>query len=257
MSYRTLALERRGHVAWIRLARPERGNPVDRVFLDELEEACDAVNDDREAYVAVLTADGDVFSRGWDLPPSTNTLAELMAVVRGQPPFAGVDRMGPPVIAAVNGDAAGAGLELALACDIRVAAEGARFSLPETSFGLLPMAGGTQRLPRLIDAGSAMEMILAGRELDAAEALRTGLVTHVAPRQRLDRLAEDIANTIAGRGPIAVRYAKEALRRGLEMPLTEALRFETDLTILLQTTEDRAEGVRAFTEKRRPRFQGR
>jgi len=260
MPYRTLTLERRGHVAWIRLARPDRGNPIDRAFLQELEDACDAINDDRDVRVAVLTGAGEVFSRGWDPPPGAETLAELTALRREWTvvqPFSGLDRMGQPVIAAINGDATGAGLELALACDIRLAAREARFSLPETSFGLIPMAGGTQRLPRLVDRGTAMEMILAGAVLDAAEAQRVGLVTHTAPRARLDALAEGIAEMVASRGPVAVRYARESVRRGLDMPLTEALRFETDLTVILQTTEDRAEGVRAFIDKRRPRFRGR
>ncbi len=260
MGFRTLTLERRGQVAWLRLARPERGNPVDQAFLQELQEACDAVNDDAEVRVAVLTGDGGVFSRGWELPPAGETASALAAMRRrpgGGQPFAGLERMAQPVIAAVNGAAQGAGLELALACDIRIAAPEASFSLPETSLGVLPMAGATQRLPRRVGRAIASEMILAGAELDADQALRAGLVTHVAPAGRLEALAEEIAGRISTRGPIAVRYAKEALRRGLEMPLAEALRFETDLTIILQTTEDRAEGVRAFVEKRRPQFRGR
>lgn len=260
MRYRTLTLDRHDQVAWIRLCRPDRGNPVDPAFLQELDEACDAVNDDREVRVAVVTAGGDVFSSGWPLPPAPESLAELADLRRylaANPPFAGLERMGQPVIAAVNGDATGAGLELALACDIRIAAQEARFALPETGVGLMPMAGATQRLPRLVDRGTAMAMILAGSVLDAAEALRVGLVTHTTPRARLAALAQEIAARVAMRGPIATRYAREAVRRGVEMPLTEALRFETDLTVILQTTEDRAEGVRAFLEKRRPQFRGR
>jgi enoyl-CoA hydratase/carnithine racemase len=164
--------------------------------------------------------------------------------------------MGQPVICAVNGDATSAGLELALACDLRIAAEGARFSLPETASGLLPMAGGSQRLPRLVGRGEALRLLLLAEPIDAAEALRIGLVSAVVPGERLLAEAEALAFRLASRGPIALRYAKEAVRRGLEQPLDQALRFETDLTVILQTTEDRAEGVRAFLEKREPRFRG-
>ena len=129
--------------------------------------------------------------------------------------------------------------------------------LPETKFGRIPMGGGTQRLARLVDKGKALEMILTGEPIDAGEALRIGLVSAVAPRDKLTAEAEAIVGRIAERGPIAVRYAKEAVNRGLEMTLEQALRYETDLTIILQTTEDRAEGVRAFLEKRRPEFKGR
>jgi enoyl-CoA hydratase len=160
------------------------------------------------------------------------------------------------VVCAINGDAIGAGLELALACDVRIAADGATLSVPEVSLGLLPLAGGTQRLPRLIGRGKALEMILTGEPIDTQEALRVGLVSAVVPRERLLAEAEAIASRIAERGPLAVRYAKEAIARGLEMPLEQALRFETDLTIILQTTEDRAEGVRAFLEKRKAEFKG-
>jgi enoyl-CoA hydratase/carnithine racemase len=172
-------------------------------------------------------------------------------------PFGCLGDLPQPVVCAINGDATGAGLELALACDVRIAAEGANFSVPEISLGLLPLAGGTQRLPRLIGRGKALEMILTGDPIDAQEALRIGLVSAVVLHDYLLSEAEAIASRIAARGPLAVRYAKEAIARGFEMPLEQALRFETDLTIILQTTEDRAEGVRAFLEKRKAEFKGR
>ncbi len=259
MAYRTLTLEMKGPLAWLRLARPEQGNPIDAAFLQELEEACASINDDPEARVAVLTAEGDVFSSGWEA-------AELQAEARGaewrerweaSPPFAGLATMGQPVICALNGDATSAGLELALACDVRLAAEGASFVRPETAQGLLPMAGGTQRLARLVGRGEALRLLLLAEPIDADEALRIGLVSAVVPRERLIAEAEALALRMASRGPIALRYAKEAVSRGLEQPLDQALRFETDLTVLLQTTEDRAEGVRAFLEKREPKFKGK
>ncbi len=165
--------------------------------------------------------------------------------------------MAQPVIACIQGEAIGAGLELALACDIRIAAEGAVFAIRDVANGAVPSAGATQRLPRLIGRGKASEMILLGEELDAQAALACGLVSAVVPRGELEAHGRALAERIAAQGPIAVRYAKEAMRQGLDMPLEQALRYETDLTIILQTTADRAEGVSAFLEKRKPHFEGK
>ncbi len=248
MAYRTLNLETAGPIATITLARPETEHRVDDAFLRELDDACATINDDADVRVAVLAAEGDVFSTGWtDNDPSQQS----------QQSFACLESMGQPVICAINGNAMSAGLELALACDVRIAAESAKFALPETAHGRLPMAGGTQRLPRLIGRGEALRLILLGEEIDAAEAYRIGLVSAVVPDDRLQDAAGVLAQRMASRGPIALRYAKEAVRRGLEQPLDQALRYETDLTVILQTTEDRAEGVSAFLEKREPKFKGR
>ncbi len=260
MSFRTLTLETKGPLAVLRLARPESGNPIDGSFLQELDEACAAVNDAQDVRVAILTAEGDVFSSGWDpaeLGAESFDPAEWRRRWEASPPFAALESMGQPVICALNGDAVSAGLELALACDVRLAADGAGFALPETSQGMLPAAGGTQRLPRLVGRGHALRLLLLAETIDAGEARRIGLVSAVHPPARLFAEAEALALRMASRGPIALRYAKEAVRRGLEQPLDQALRYETDLTILLQTTEDRAEGVRAFLEKREPKFEGR
>ena len=256
MVYRTLTLETRGPLALLRLARPEQGNPIDSAFLQELEDACVAINDDPEVRVAVLTAEGDAFSSGWD-PAELTADSRQAKSPRASPPFACLEAMGQPVICALNGDATSAGLELALACDVRLAAQGARFTLPETAQGLIPMAGGTQRLPRLVGRAHALRLLLLAEPIDAEEALRIGLVSAVFPPDDLIAQSEALAGRMASRGPIALRYAKEAVRRGLEQPLDQALRFETDLTVILQTTEDRAEGVRAFMEKREPKFKGR
>ena len=255
MPLRTISLKKRGPIAFLALRRPERGNAVDATFLAELADACEAIEVDGKLRVVVLTAQGDDFCRGWDA-----------AVLAGEGPaadsaqedvFGCLADLPRPVVCALQGEVLSAGLELALACDVRVAAEDARLGLPETRLGLLPMGGGTQRLARLVGRGKALEMILTGEPVDAQKALRLGLVSAVAPRDKLAAEAEAIAGRIAERGPIAVRYAKEAVQRGLEMPLEQALRYETDLTIILQTTEDRAEGVRAFLEKRSPKFKGR
>ena len=254
MGYRTLSVERTGPLAVVRLARPEQGNPIDGLFLQELDDACADVNDDASIRVALLMAEGEVFSSGWAAAELESTAGRARQGT--SPPFACLESMGQPAICALNGSATSAGLELALACDVRLAAEGARFALPETAQGQIPMAGGTQRLARLVGRGEALRLILLGEEIDAQEALRIGLVSGVHPRDRLAAEAEALALRMASRGPVALRYAKEAVRRGLEQPLDQALRYETDLTVILQTTEDRAEGVRAFLEKRDPEFRG-
>ena len=257
MAYRTLTLETKGALAFLRLARPEQGNPIDQLFLQELEDACAVVSDSNDVRVAVLAAEGAVFSSGWDTAELSSVDPAAWRQRREAAPFAGLESLAQPVLCALNGDAISAGLELALACDIRLAMEGAQFALPETAQGLLPMAGGTQRLARLVGRAEALRLILLGETIDATEAYRIGLVSQVVAAASLGADVEALARRLASRGPIALRYAKEAVRRGLEQPLDEALRFETDLTVVLQTTADREEGVRAFLEKREPKFEGR
>jgi enoyl-CoA hydratase len=259
MTLRNVSLERSGHIARLTLRRPGAQNAMNGAVLRDLAEACEAISVDEEAWVVVLSAEGDTFCAGWDKTALEGASpAEMARAQAGEGDlFACLAELARPVVCAVNGDALSAGLELALACDVRLAAEGARIGLPEVSMGLLPMAGGTQRLARLVGRGKALEMILSGKVVDAAEALTIGLVSVVSPRDRLAAESEAVAERIAERGPLAVRYVKEAVNRGLEMPLEQALRYETDLTVILQTTEDRAEGVRAFLEKRKPEFRGR
>ena len=258
MGSSSVSFELRGPIARLTLARSDRENAIDATVVRELRDACAAFTDDTR--VVLLTAEGNVFSSGWDWDALFGETTDPVAAFRNHgiapDPFGCLADLPQPVVCAISGDATGAGLELALACDIRIAAEGLTFSVPEVSMGLLPLAGGTQRLPRLVGRGKALEMILTGEPIGAEEALRVGLVSAVVPRGRLLAEAESIASRIAERGPLAVRYAKEAISRGLEMPLEQALRFETDLTIILQTTEDRAEGVRAFLEKRNAEFKG-
>jgi enoyl-CoA hydratase/carnithine racemase len=253
MTYRNLLLEKKGHVACVRLRRVEQGCSLDGATVAELAAACAEIGDDENTYAVVLGSEGEAFCRGWDLSLPDATRRER---VLGES-FSFLSRLSRPVVAAVRGEALSAGLELALACDVRVAGEGARFGLRETSQGTLPSSGGTQRLPRVVGRAKALQMILLGEVVDATEALRCGLVSRVVPDGRVDAEAQALAEKIAERGPLAVRYAKEAVLRGMEMPLEQALRFETDLTVILQTTEDRAEGVRAFLEKREPHFKGR
>ncbi len=249
MSFTTLAVTKLGHVAEIRLIRPDHGNPIDASFLDDLEAAAASIHEYPDIHVALLIAEGDAFSCGASadgISPSADRL-----------PFRCLELMAQPIIACIQGEAIGAGLELALACDVRIAAEGAAFAIRDVAAGAVPSAGATQRLPRLIGRGKASEMILLGEELDAQAALACGLVSAVVPRADLEAHGRALAERIAAQGPIAVRYAKEAMRQGLDMPLEQALRYETDLTIILQTTADRAEGVSAFLEKRKPHFEGK
>jgi enoyl-CoA hydratase/carnithine racemase len=239
---KTLALDLRPPIAEIRLARGAQGNPIDQQLLDELASAIARVSDDGSVHVVLLTADGDAFSCG-SASPAAATDA-----------FRAIELMPQPVIAVIEGPADGAGMELALACDVRVASERASFALPQVAAGAVPSLGATQRLPRLVGRARAAQMILAGERIDAATAHAWGLVN--APAGGALAEAERIAASICARGPLAVRYAKEAIARGLDMPVDQALRYETDLTVILQTTADRAEGVRAFLEKRDPKFEG-
>jgi enoyl-CoA hydratase/carnithine racemase len=258
---KSISLDIRGPIARVTLCRPERANAIDPSLVRELQDACEAMAANDSVRVLLITAEGDVFSRGWDFESLSGETGDPVATLRSQwvsaDPFGCLADLPRPVVCALNGDASGAGLELALACDVRIAAEEATFALPDILIGLLPVAGGTQRLPRLIGRAAALEMILSGEPVDAQEALRVGLVSSLAPRDQLLKQAEAIASRIAERGPLAVQYAKEAISRGIEMPLEQALRYETDLTIILQTTEDRAEGVKAFLEKGKPEFKGR
>ena len=249
MAFQRLSLDRHGPIAEIRLLAPERGKAVaDARLLDELDEAAAALGADDSLRVALLSAEGGVFPSVWRqgerIPP-------------GRLPFRCLELMPQPVIACVEGNAHAVGLELILACDLRVAAEGVSFALPHIATSAMPWAGATQRLPRLAGKSIALEMILLGEPIDVDAALACGLVNHVVPPGQVRACAERLSHAIADRGSLAVRYAKEAVNRGLDMPLEQALRYETDLTVILQTTEDREEGVRAFIEKRAPAFKGR
>jgi len=246
MSYETIIYEKKGQIGYLTLNRPQVDNAINAEMAKELADVCHRINQDEEVSVVILMAAGDNFSSGCD-PQEREAAGEASGAI------ASVERV---VIAAIKGDALGEGLELALSCDIRVASEGARFCFPHTGYGMIPGAGGTQRLPRLVGKGKALEMILTAEPIDAQEAFRTGLVNKVVPSQRLLQEAEEMAKGIIPRGPIALRYAKEAVNKGLDLTLEQGLRLEADLYFLIQTTEDRTEGIRAFLERRPPQFKG-
>lgn len=258
MSYKTIIYERKEQAVWLSLNRPKAGNIVDLELANELVDACRAINQDDRVRVVILTGAGDVFCAGCDLAELSSASADnLKKINTASLSSSAVASLNCPVIASVNGDALGAGLELALSCEIRICSENARFGLPEASYGIIPGGGGTQRLPRIIGKGKAMEMVITAELIDAAEAYRVGLVSKVLPRQKLDEEAGELARKLISRAPIAVRYAKEAVNKGMDMTLAQGLRLEADLSFLLQTTKDRAEGIKAFLEKRKATFEGK
>jgi enoyl-CoA hydratase/carnithine racemase len=246
MPYTTIILNKQDHLAFITLNRPESGNIINLELVSELDEACDLINGDDDIYTVVLTGAGSVFCKGDELNADTS--------VKG--PASYISDIDRPVIAAINGDALGQGLELALACDIRLAAEGVRFSLPQASKGLIPLDGGTQRLPRIVGRGKALEMLLTADMVSTEEALEMGLISRVVPAKSLVEEARQLAETIAAKGPLALRYLKEAVVKGMDLTLEQGLRLEADLYFLLHTTSDRTEGINAFREKRTPRYKG-
>ena len=228
----------------IRLAE---GRPAPGLAAD-LAAICDELNYDTQIRAAVITGSGPAFCR------------DIAANRRAQAGFSlatPVASLNCPVIAAINGDAAGIGFELALACDIRIAAVTARFSFPGIERGLIPSDGATQRLPRLVGRAKAMELMLTGEAITAAAALRIGLVSRVVPAKEVLDVALEMGREMAGKAAMALRYCKEAVYKGLDMTLAQGLQLEGDLYFLLHTTGDRAEGITAFKEKRRPKFKGK
>jgi enoyl-CoA hydratase/carnithine racemase len=254
--------DKHGRIATITIDRPEAMNALDVESNQAMADVWAAFRDDPELWVAILTGSGErAFCAGADLKKLIPARSE--AARRGTsniPSFGGITRdyvTWKPLIAAINGVALGGGTEIALACDIRVASENARFGQTEVKWGIIPGAGGTQRLPRLIPFGKAVEMILTGEQIDAQEALRIGLVTHVVPLADLQRTALAIAETLLERGPLALRAAKQAMLEGWDLPLTEGLKLEARLMQQVLRSEDAQEGPRAFAEKRKPEFQAR
>lgn len=257
--FENLHFEKRNQIAFLTIARPKVLNALNAATMQELAQAFHAVQEDDDVRVAILTGDGEkAFVAGADLTElvALGAIAAADLATRGQALFSLIETCGKPVIAAVNGFALGAGCELALACSIRLAADTARFGQPETKLGLIPGYGGTQRLPRLIGKGRALEILLTGEMIDAGEALRIGLVNEVLPADQLLPRAEALAASILANGPLAIRYCLQAVNRGMEMPLAEAMAHEAALFALCCATEDKTEGTRAFLEKRAPQFKG-
>lgn len=257
--------ETRGPIALITINRPEARNAIDPETRKELIEGWTTFRNDENLWVAIITGAGEkAFCAGADLKRIGEFYSldpqKRRAKLETEPGLGGITRNLPiwkPIIAAINGAALGGGLELALSCDIRIAAENATFGLPEVKWGIMPGAGGTKRLPRLIPLGKALEMILTGKSISAEEALQIGLVNRVVPLPELMDTAMEMAENICENGPLAVRAAKEAVMRGLDFHLDEALRLEQFLADPLRRSEDAKEGIKAFKEKRKPKYKGK
>ena len=260
MAYEAIIYEKREDIAYLTLNRPESLNALNDKLRQEMGEAVQDARDDASVRVVILTGAGErAFSAGLDLRELSQRAPMPVTESRR---FRGrfvsaIASLDKPVIGAINGLAYGGGNELAMQCDIIVASEQASFAQMEVKRGLIPGAGGTQRLPRLVGKNRAMEIILTGQPINAQEAYRIGLVNKVVPHDQLIPAAEEIAYLIIANAPLAVRFGKEAVKRGLEMTLDEGLIVEGDLSAILANTEDAKEGPRAFTEKRTPQWQGR
>jgi len=259
MAYEAIRYELIDGIATITLNRPTVHNAMNEKMREELTACFVELAQSAEARVIVVTGAGErAFSAGADIREFVSPQVPVkFRDARRRVDFrAAMDRCGQPIIAAINGFALGGGLELALACDIRIAGEDSLLGLTEVNLAIIPGGGGTQRLPRLVGRGKALEMILTGARIDGREALRIGLVERVVPTAEVHAAAQALAKMLAQRAPIAMRYAKEAVVKGLGMSLEDGLRLENDLATLLRTTEDRIEGAKAFLEKRKPRFTG-
>jgi enoyl-CoA hydratase/carnithine racemase len=243
-------------VATITLSRPDAKNAINTQVAVELKDIRDEINQDQTVRAAILTGEGkDVFCVGTDSHEMSSfengaNFMEFLSVASV------IETFGCPIIAAINGDAFGQGLEAALACDLRICANHAALGMPQVNYGQMPWDGGTQRLTRLVGKGKALELILLGETIDAQEAYRIGLVHRIVPPGELMNEVRDLAHRIAGKSPISLAYVKEAVNKGMDLTLEQGLRLEADLYYLIHTTRDRTEGIKAFREKRRPQFEG-
>jgi enoyl-CoA hydratase len=255
-----LLVTRNEAVATITINRPDRLNALNAATIDELRAAVLEMRQDESVRTVIITGAGEkAFVAGADIAELSqqSPLGARITAQRGQHVFDLVETLGKPVIAAINGFALGGGCELAMACTLRVAADTARLGQPEINLGLIPGYGGTQRLSRLVGRGRALELLLRGHQIDAAEALRIGLVDRVVPGAELMAAALALAMELAAKAPVAARAILEAVHKGLQMPFAEGQAYEATLFGLVATTEDMQEGTRAFLEKRRPAFKGR
>lgn len=259
MPFANLTLDVAERIGTITVNRPDKLNALNDATIRELgEAAADLIARPEVAGIFVTGAGSKAFVAGADIAElsSQGPLDARARALAGQRAFDMLARSPKPVIALINGYALGGGCELAMACHIRLASDNARLGLPETKLGIAPGYGGTQRLPRLVGQGRALELILTGEMIDAAEAHRIGLVNKVVPAAELRATAEAMMRQILERGPLAVALCIEAVGRGLEMPLPEGLAMEANHFGMLASTDDMKEGMAAFLEKRAPAFRG-
>jgi enoyl-CoA hydratase len=258
-TYETITVERRGRVAILTINRPDKLNALNRQVHSEGVAALDELRKDENVRVLVITGAGEkAFIAGADISEfEGQTPVTQRDLFHERTFFNSIDSFPKPVIAMVNGFCLGGGNELAMACDLRMASENARFSQPEINLGIIPGGGGTQRLTRLVGEGRSMEMSLTGDMIDAATALQFGLVNHVYPSDQLEAETMKLADKISEKAPIALQLIKEAVKFASKSNLDEGLRREVDLFAICFSTEDKQEGVSAFLEKRKPEFKGR
>jgi enoyl-CoA hydratase/carnithine racemase len=251
MANDNLLFVKKEHIGYITLNRPADGNRLDISLSQELAAVCDQINGDPDIYITVISGAGEQFCSGAEAARNKDESLLMKS------PAEALAFLTCPSIAAINGDALGEGFELALACDLRLTSDTARFALPQITGGSIPSGGGTQRLSRIVGKGKALEMVLTGLPIDAAEAFEISLVNKVVPREKLISEVETLAKTLAAKAPFALRYCKEAINKGLDVTLDQGLRLEADLYFLLHTTADRTEGIRSFIQKRPPEYKGR
>jgi len=260
VEYVNILLEKNGPVAVLTINRPKALNALNADTLTELSTVLDELGSDSSVKAVVLTGSGEkAFVAGADIAQMKefNPLEGRRFAQLGQATFRKIELLAQPVIAAINGFALGGGCELAMACDMRLASETAKFGQPEVSLGITAGFGGTQRLPRIVGKGLASEILFTGDLIDAQEAYRIGLVNHVYPLNTLMEEALKLANRIAERAPAAVQLSKSAIQRGINMDLDSAQAYEADIFALSCSTHDKQEGCGAFLERRKPVFEGR
>src|SRR4051794_25636836 len=260
MAFDNLLLERDGGVAVLTINRPQVLNALNRATLDELRRAALELQRDDSVRVIIVTGAGEKsFVAGADISELSvlSPTSGRQHALAGQHVFDVIENLGKPVVAAINGFALGGGCELAMACTLRIAADTAKLGQPEINLGLIPGYAGTQRLPRLVGKGKAMEMILIGAPIASDEAQRIGLVNRVVPAAELMTEARKLAAQLAASAPIAMRYIINAVNKGVEMPFAEACQYEATLFGLVASTDDMREGTKAFLDKRKPTFTGR
>jgi enoyl-CoA hydratase len=260
MAYQTLLLEIRDGIAFLTINRPDKLNALNDLVVSELHQAALALKTDDAVRGVILTGSGPkAFVAGADIGDlaKQGVIDGRQRALNGQQMLYALERLGKPVLAAVNGFALGGGCELAMACHIRIASENARFGQPEVNLGITPGYGGTQRLPRIVGKGNALYMLLTGEHVKAPDALRMGLVSLVVPQDQLMAEAEKLMKGIVAKGPVALALTIDAVDRGLETSLEEGMRIEADAFGLVASTQDMKEGLMAFLEKRPAKFTGK
>ncbi len=261
MSYENLIYEKEEGIAIVTMNRPDRLNALSFKLKEELSNVFDVMEKEDEVKIVILTGGPKAFSAGADIKErSTVQMSQPQSFFERRKShafFCKIEDFEKPVIAAVSGVAVGGGCELSLVCDLRIASETARFGVPEVKIGVIPAAGGTQRLPRIIGITKAKELLYTGDFIDAQEAYRLGLVNKVVPVDNLMDAAKELARKLMNNPPLSVKFTKRAVNVGMQLDLASALEYEAYCAVIVGASEDRIEGFKAFVEKRKPVYKGR